>query len=92
MFVLTCFTLTYFLVCVCFFFCVCLLLQGDTIEDLCEPEFDDELNTLKKHCEQQQNNCRKRSNALSKRLIHTNSREEAMGKHPSPQIVRRRLG
>ncbi len=62
------------------------------MEDLCDPEFEDELNTLKKYGEQ---NNRRRSYAISQtkqRLIHSNSREDLGGKHPSPQIVRRRLG
>ena len=29
----------------------CLCLQGDTIDDLCRPEYDDELEELKQLCE-----------------------------------------
>ncbi|CAI8045836.1 Protein phosphatase 1 regulatory subunit 12A [Geodia barretti] len=64
---------------------------GDTIDDLCRPEFEDELTELKELGEKAtRNRCYAVNHHKRPTLLHQSSRDEVNGGKPSPTGLRRR--
>jgi ankyrin repeat protein len=64
---------------------------GDTIDDLCRPEFEEELSELKELGEKAtRNRCYAVNHHKRPTLLHQSSRDEVNGGKPSPTSLRRR--